>query len=161
MTYDISKEWCLAMAELEVGATPGAGSLAMRPYIEEETMLAEAATEDSRIAFGRFINLMRRSHTLSIEKLAEDADIDIGELMSIEEDTHYTPKPRTVYQLASVFNVSRSRLMGLSGLVRPKDAHFLEEVVRYAARSESLATLSAVEQAALDGMIAVLSKRKG
>ena len=160
MTYEISKEWCLAMAELEVGATPGAGSLAMRPYVEGETMQAEAAAEDSRVAFGRFISLMRRQRGLSIEKLADDADIDVGELLSIEEDAHYMPEPRTVYQLASAFKVSRSRMMELSGLVKPKDAHFLEEAVRYAARSESMAVLSAEEQAALDGMIAVLSEKE-
>jgi len=133
----------------------------MRPYIPDETMLAEAAAEDSRVAFGRFVSLMRRKRQLSIEGLAEVIDIDVGELMSIEEDAHYTPEPRTVYQLASSFEISQGRLMELAGLAKPKDTHFLEKAVRYAARSEPTAALSAEEQAALDGMIAVLSEREG
>ena len=159
MRFEISKEWCLAAAELERGVTPGAGALAMRPYVQGETMEAEAAIEDSRIAFGRFVHLMRRQRRLSIEKLAEEADLDIGELMSIEEDAHHTPEPRTIYQLASIFHVSQGRLMELAGLVRPKDVRFMQEAVRYAARSESVEALSSDEQAALDGLITVLSEK--
>ena len=49
--------------------------------------------------------------------------------------------------------------MGLSGLTVPKDISYVEEAVRYAARSESLSKLTPDEQAALDGLIAVLSEK--
>jgi hypothetical protein len=49
--------------------------------------------------------------------------------------------------------------MGLSGLTRSKDMSFVEDAVKYAARSESLEDLSEEEQAALDGLIAVLGSK--
>ena len=49
--------------------------------------------------------------------------------------------------------------MGLSGLTKPKDVSYVEEAVRYAARSESIEELSAEEQAALYGLIFVLSEK--
>ncbi len=50
--------------------------------------------------------------------------------------------------------------MGLSGLTRTKEAGFISEAMRYAARSESLEDLNDDEQAALDGLIMVLSEKK-
>ena len=49
--------------------------------------------------------------------------------------------------------------MGLSGLTRPKDIQYVEAAVRYAAKSESIASLSPEEQAALEGLISVLSEK--
>ena len=102
---------------------------------------------------------MRRGRGWSVEKLADNADIEVGEILSIEEDAHYFPDIRTVYQMADVFSVSQIRLMELSGLSKPKDVRFVEDAVRYAARSESIAALSDEEQAALDGLISVLSEK--
>jgi len=161
MKIEVTKEWCMTMAQHEADAEIGAGLLAVDPVFDGETALVETMKDESRVAFGRFINLMRRKQGLSIEKLAKDADVDIGEIMSMEEDVHYTPEPRTIYQLATVFHVSQGRLMELSGLMQPKDVQFVEEAVRYAARSESIEALTAEEQAALDGLISVLSEKKG
>ena len=102
---------------------------------------------------------MRRQQKLSVEALAERADVDVAEVMSIEADAHYLPDSRTLYQLALIFKVSHKRLMGLSGLTRPKDIQYVEEAVRYAAKSESIASLSPEEQAALEGLISVLSEK--
>lgn len=160
MKIKVTKEWCMAMAKHEADAEVGAGLIAADPFFDEETAPAEARTEDSRIAFGRLVNLMRRQRKLDLEKLAEDADVDLSELVSIEEDAHHKPEPRTVYQLANYFNVPRPGLMQLSGLSIPKSAEFVDEAVRFAARSESVERLTPEELAALESFIAVLSKQK-
>lgn len=158
MKIDVTKEWCTTMAQKEAGADVGAGLIAADPIFNGEAELDDFIRDESRLAFGRFVRLMRRGRGWRIEQLAEKADVEVGEIMSIEDDVHYFPEPRTVYQFASVFSVSRKRLMVLSGLTKPKDIQFVNEAVRYAARSESIEALSDAEQAALDGLISVLNK---
>lgn len=117
--------------------------------------------DDTRIAFGRFVELMRRRRALTVEQLAERADLDVGELVSIEDNLHYTPEPRTVYQLARAFNVPQQRLLQLAGLTAGGDARLRHEAVRFAARSESVQKLSKEERAALEEFVAVLSRQDG
>lgn len=151
MKIEVTKDWCKTMALREGDAEVGAGFIAVDPIIDGQT------APESRLALGRFVHLMRRQRKLSLEQLADDADVDVGELMSIEMDAHHLPDPRTIYQLANLFGVSPKKLMALSGLTKPKDISYVEEAVRYAARSESIEDLSAEEHAALDGLILVLS----
>ena len=119
------------------------------------------SVDDTRIAFGRFVELMRRRKSLTLEQLAERAGLDVGELVSIEDDVRYTPEPRTVYQLARAFNVPQQRLLQLAGLSVGGDAHLRHEAVRFAARSDSVQRLSKEERAALEDFVAVLSRQDG
>lgn len=159
MKINIPKEWCLNMAALEGDAEISAGSLAIDPIFDGD-VLPDEAPEELSIAFGRFVRLMRRDKGLSIEKLADDADIDIGDLVSIEDDTHYKPDPRTVYQLANVFGVPRAKLLEISGLTIPRDENLFEEAMRFAARSDPMVELTVEERAALDAFVSVLSDPK-
>ncbi len=158
MKINVTKAWCEKMARREAYAEVGAGLLAIDPTFEIESV-SETSSDETRFVLQRFIELGRRGMGLSVEQLAEQADIEIAELISIESDIHHLPEPRTLYQLAQVFEVSQVKLMELSGLTNPKDVNYLEEAVRYAARSESIEKLNPEEQAALDGLISVLSKK--
>lgn len=158
MKIEVTKDWCKAMAQHEAGVEVGAGLIAADPIFDGEAA-HDITFDESRIALGRFVHLIRRQRKLSLEGLAECADVDLPELMSIELDAHYIPEPRTIFQLANVFHVSQKKLMGLSGLTKPKDTKYIEEAVRYAANSASIENLTAEEQAALDGLISVLSEK--
>ncbi len=118
------------------------------------------ASEETAIAFSRFVQLARRNRRLTVEKLAEDADIELRELVSIEESVNYKPDLRTVYQLANYFGVQRAKLLQVAGLTMPKDSHIANEAVRFAARSEPTAALTAEERSALEAFVSVLSERK-
>lgn len=146
------------MAELEIGHEVGAGMTALDPLSTAAAASADNSDE-SRLALGRFVSLARRRGRLSLEDLAAKADVDVGELLSIERDAQHLPETRTIYQLANVFGVSQRKLMGLSGLTKQKDVKYVDEAIRYAARSESIAVLTSEEEAALEGLIAVLSER--
>ena len=151
----------MRMAQLEGDAEIGAGRLAVDPVFDGEA--APSATSDEEgpsIAFGRFVNLMRRQRGLSLEKLADDSDADMTDLVEIESDPHHKPDLRTVYQLANYFDVPRSGLLQMAGLTVPKDATLFNEAVRFAARSEPTAALSPEEGAALESFVAVLSEQK-
>jgi HTH-type transcriptional regulator, competence development regulator len=159
MKINIPKAWCLRMAQLEGDAEIGAGALAVDPVFDGETALAESPEETS-LAFSRFVRLARRSRGLTVESLAERADVELAELLTIEEDSRYKPNLRTVYQLANYFGVQRANLLQVAGLTAPKDNHLVIEAVRFAARSESVAALTAEERAALDAFVSVLSEQK-
>ena len=79
MKIDITKEWCLRMAQREADTDSeiGAGLLAFDPVFRGESVPALEPQEEPRIAFGRFVRLMRRDRGLTLEKLAEDADLAV------------------------------------------------------------------------------------
>lgn len=161
MKLERSKEWWMARARREGDSVIGAGLLAFDPEPDERRLNVQAAViEETRIAFGRFVKLMRRRRGLSLEQLAQAADLDTGELIEIEGDVHYVPEPRTVFKLAQTFEVSQQRLLQLAGLAVANDAGFRQEAVRFAARSESVQNLTNEENSALEAFIAVLSERE-
>ena len=171
MKLDIEKEWCIRMAQLEGDAEIGAGRLAVDPVFDGETVPALAGDREApsvwdeaheighSLAFGRFVRLMRRQRGLTLEELADDADIDMAVLFEVENDPHHRPELRTAYQLANYFKVPRSGVMQMAGLTAPKDTRLFDEAVRFAARSEPTAELTSEESAALEAFVTVLSER--
>ncbi len=157
MTFNITKGWCRTAGTREDGLDIAAGVIAADPIFTHEGG-ADDSPEASRLALGRFINLMRRNQGLSIEDLAQQADIEIGDLLSLENNAPYLPDARTLYQLSEVFDVSQEKLMGLSGLTHSKDDNYVEQAVRYAAKSASVEVLSDEEHSILNGFISVLSE---
>ncbi len=161
MRIGITKEWCLKMAQLEDDSEIGAGMIAIDPVFDGEQATQEASEQsEPSIAFSRLLRLMRRNQGLSVEKLAEDAKIEMEELVGIEEDAHFRPKVRTVYQIANYFQLSQANLLQVARLTTPRDPRLAEEAVRFAARSEPVVALTPEERAALDAFVAVLSERK-
>jgi len=153
-----TKGWWLERAAREEGRTIGAGTPG--PSVMEERSPGVAAVfgfEENRIAFGRFVNLMRRSRQLTVDELAQNADLDASELLIIEDNLHSVPEPRTVFRLAQFFEVPQGRLMQLAGLTTPSDTRLRQEAVRFAARSESIEALTPEQRAALEAFVAVLS----
>lgn len=160
MKFHIPATWCENMARKEIGMEIGAGLIAIDPSFEEEKSVSSSAiNDDSKIPLNRFVNLMRRKKGLTLEQLADKADIDLRDLLNIEEDAHYTPDVRAIYKLSQIFDVSQKKMMALSGLTKPKNKEYIEEAVLYAARSASIEQLNADELAALEGFISVLSEK--
>jgi len=155
MRIHVTPEWCLAMARREGDLEVGAGLRA--PHVEPEE--GASSLVEARIAFGRFVHLVRRKRGISIERLAKDASLDLAEVVRIEDDLHYNPDPRTVYQLARVFGLPQRPLTELAGLAVPKSERFRSEAIKFAARSESMEALSVEESQALEEFIRVLSER--
>jgi HTH-type transcriptional regulator, competence development regulator len=162
MKIEFTKEWCLRMADLEAQASAVDAGIGVPAADLEKVNHVEASTVtdlDPNIAFGRFVRLMRRNKKLSLEKLAEDAQVEVTELVEIEEDARHRPDPRTVFQLAHHFGLPTSKLMQLAGLRQPKDNRLFEEAVRFAARSDPVESLSKEERAALEAFVSVLSEK--
>src|SRR4051812_21643076 len=103
MKIVFTKEWCMRMAGLEADAEIGAGTLAVDPILDGASVpeAGQVADDKTAYAFSRFVRLSRRNRGLSVETLAEQADVEIAELVTIEENGQYKPDLRTVYQLAN------------------------------------------------------------
>lgn len=160
MKLNVSKEWCLRMAQFEGDAEIGAGSLASDAAFTTESAPAAAEGKGASLAFGRFVRLMRYHRGVSIQKLAEDADVDLTDLLEIESNPRHKPELRTTYQLARYFNVPKSSLMQVAGLTTSKDVPLQDEAVRFAARSEPTSKLTPEEGAALEAFVVALNKQQ-
>lgn len=145
--------WLLQMSDAEGNCDLSVGGLA-----HEFGMVAptNAAPSVARTAFAKLIELRRRERRMSVEQLAQRADIDLGEVVGLERGDPSTPEPRTVYKLAAVLELPQDKLMQLSGLTKPKDTRFAQEAVRFAARSEPLDKLSREEHEALEEFVKFL-----
>jgi len=159
MKFD--EEWCMRMAQLEGDAEIGAGRLAFDPIFDGETVPGSASDKEGpNIAFGRFVSLLRRRRGLGLEKLAEEADVDLTDLVKIETDPHHEPKLRTAHRLADHFNLPRSGFVQLAGLTAPMDARLFDEAVRFRARSATTTALTPEESAALEEFVAALGEQE-
>lgn len=154
MKIQFTKDWCVRMAQMEIEA--GSDMEIGAAKLEARTDL----TMDANVTFGRFVRLLRRSRRQSLEHLANEAEIEISELVEIEEDNHHKPEPRTVYQLAKHFALSMPKMMQLAGLSAPKDTSLYEAAIRFAARSEAVEDLNDIERTALEAFVSVLSEKK-
>jgi len=165
MKLNLSKEWLTKHAERDdkVDVSAGVFSIDMLKYQQQHSQrvssIDASAEDDPRPAFGKLINLWRRKKGWRMEDLAEKAKIDLAELIEIERDMHYTPEPRTVYQLSRTLGLSNERLLQLSGNVIARDHTLGQEAVRFAARSESVEKLNKDEQRALEEFVKFLSEK--
>jgi transcriptional regulator with XRE-family HTH domain len=165
MKMNLSKEWLTTRVERDENADVSAGMLdlsrlqAEPPTARVESIHASVETENLHPAFGRLINLWRRKRGLRMDALADRAQIDLTELIEIERNLHYTPEPRTVYQLAKTLGLPSERMLELSGNLVVRDSSLGEEAVRFAARSESVEKLSKDEQRALEEFVKFLSEK--
>ena len=147
-----NRDWLLKMANLEDSVQSiSAGGMA-----EGLGMLTKPEASYPRV-LSRLIELARRKLGYTVEKLAEDARVDLMELVNIEDHEEYQPSVRTIYQLSSTLNLPAEKLLALAGLVEAKPNKSLgEAAIRFAARSETNAKLTRSEKEALDEFVKVL-----
>ena len=103
-----------------------------------------------RDAFRLFVELLRRKHKLTVDELAQRAEIDRREIIAMERTVGYRPSPRTLYKLSQFFQIPERRFLVLAGAVKEVPESFRGEASRFAAQSESFATLTSEEKKALD-----------
>ena len=111
----------------------------------------------TQLAFGKLVELSRRKLGLNREQLAQQAEVDVVEVLSIERGSETAAEPRTVFKLAQVLQLPTERLLELSGLATRSDNRLDEAAVRFAACSESVDKLSSDEQRALQEFVKTLA----
>jgi transcriptional regulator with XRE-family HTH domain len=160
MKFNTDRKWLERRAEQEDRHFISVGGLISTLDPTCQTEVAETPSiETTKTAFVRLLQLTRREKQLSLEMLAEKADVDLAELLKIETDEAFTPGLRTVHQLASALDLPAKKLMVLAGLLQLKDPHLQQASVRFAARSEPIGNVSPEEHAALEEYVKFLNER--
>ena len=146
------RDWLLQAAEIEDSCRSlSVGGLA------NDLGMPSLGLSSVQPVFGRLIEYARRKQGLSVEKLAERADIDLEAIVEIETQDRAVPEVRTVYQLAQALKLPIDRLMEVAGLVTPKP-EVKRAALRFAARSEPTAKLSRDEREAFEEFVKVLAE---
>ena len=160
MKFNTDRKWLERRADQEDRHFITVGGLISTLDPTCQTELANTQSiETTKTAFVRLLQLARRERRLSLEKLAEKADIDLAVLVKIETDEAFEPDLRTVHQLASVLDLPAKKLMVLAGLLHVKDAGLRQASVRFAARSEPIGNVSPEEHAALEEYVKFLNEQ--
>lgn len=159
MKFNTDRKWLERRADQEDRHFISVGGLisTLDPACQAE-LSSTPNLETTKTAFVRLLQLTRRERRLTLEKLAEKADVDLAELLKIETDEAFTPNLRTVHQLASVLDLPAKKLMVLAGLLQVKDASLQQASVRFAARSEPIGNVSPEEHAALEEYVKFLNE---
>ena len=110
-------------------------------------------------AFGALVQLLRRDHKLTVDQLASAVQVAAPELISIEFDPKYVPKPRTVFQLSKYFGLPDRPLMKLANVTTVHSDRLRDAAVRFAASSSKVMELSREERAALTEFVHFLASQ--
>lgn len=109
---------------------------------------------------GRLVQMTRRKDRLTPVQLADRIRVAPEEITSIEKDSRFSPKPRTMHQLARYVNVPSSTLLRLLPNARQKDGALNEAAHKFAASSDNLPGLSRAERKVFNDFVKFLSSHK-
>ena len=124
-----------------------------------DTMALISAGETENI-LGRFVQMTRRKDRLTPAQLADRIRVAPEEITSIERDPNFSPKPRTVHQLARYVDVPSSSLLHLLPNAGKRDVALNEAAHRFAASSDNLPGLSKSERKVLNEFVKFLASHK-
>jgi HTH-type transcriptional regulator, competence development regulator len=150
------QEWLLRQAALEDNCYVSSGGLVTAV---EELQAKRMGANVMRSAFAQLVRLFRRERQMTQDQFAEDLDVELGEIVSLEGGDLIRPSPRTIHKLSEKMKVPSSKLFVLSGLAEARDTGIQDESLKFAARSQPLETLSAGEHQVLSEWVKYLCEK--
>lgn len=155
----MNREWLRRMADLEdsCGAV-SVGGLAHELGLLEAPRDADVVT---RTAFSKLIELARRRAGLGVEALAQQANLEVADIIQLERGNGTGLAPRVVFQLCAALGLPQAGVMELAGLTSRTGEGVTEAAARFAARSEGVEQLTAEERNALQEFEKVLAGANG
>ncbi len=109
-----------------------------------------------RFVFREVVRSLRKKKNLSVDELAHELGIDREEIVAMERQDHYQPKPLILYKLSQFYGIPQRQLAALAGAVSDVPPTLREQASRFAAQSESFAKLSPEERRTLDEFVKFL-----
>jgi hypothetical protein len=159
MNIRYSNEWLRRKISADPDAEPAAGSAPEAIASENTAAVGERIAPQLRHGLAFFVRQLRCRADLTIPQLALVADVSEDDLRRIEHDPHFTAGARLIYQLSEYFSVPLTELSQMAGLTQEIDRAFFNEVMRYAAYSDGVSTLTEQQRAALDSFVALVHQR--
>lgn len=115
----------------------------------------------SEAALGLLVHMTRRRDRLSIVQFAERVRVSAEEVTAIEKDPSYSPRPRTIHNLAEYVKVPAKSLLNLLPDAPVLDHSLDDAVHKFAASSDDLSGLSRAERRSLNDFVKFLSIYNG
>jgi transcriptional regulator with XRE-family HTH domain len=131
------------------------------PVQEHQEFVEEGVHSLEANVLGAVVVQIRRRDRLTVAQLADRVRVDEDEIISIEQDRHFSPEPRTLHQLSTYMKVPAVSLMKLTPDAANADEEFHDIALKFAASSEDLSALSRVERRRLNEFVKFLAKHKG
>jgi len=111
-----------------------------------------------RYVFHEVVRKLRQLRGLTINQLAEQLDLDPGEVVAMERNFAYRPSPLTLHKMSNFYEIPQVRFNALAGATKEIPADLREQASRFAAQSESFSKLTREEKKLLDEFVKVLKK---
>lgn len=128
------------------------------PNVVEDESSTNERKQELHHAFGLFVRHWRLREKLTVEALANKAQVKADHIESIECDITFRTPPRTIYNLARVFSISPQKLMVIAGSADNYDDPIAEEALKFAAKSDGVSSLNREEQKLLSEFIKFVSE---
>ena len=172
MKLCVNNDWLRRQIETDTDTNVEAGrairrsaDIAKAAEAAQQT-LAQAAPKGetapkTEAALSLLVQLTRRRDKLSTAQFAERLRISAEELAAIETNPTYSPKPRTIHNLAEYVKVPANVLLNLLPDAPVIDRSLDAAVHRFAASSDNLSDLSRSERRGLNDFVKFLTVYKG
>lgn len=162
MQLKVTSEWLDRKLKKVDDSSVGVGCMTREEFAREaEAQRVTPSAIESDNQLGRVVMFVREEKGWSQERLADLADIEKSEIISIETISSFVPKARTIYRLAQTLNFSHKKLMELVGLMEAnpgvteqKDAYY-----RFAAHSRHVSELTGDDYDTIRTLVEVLSDK--
>jgi ribosome-binding protein aMBF1 (putative translation factor) len=157
MKFAFSQEWLerkLAHCDDSNVAAAGTTFDQFKRDMEQRTVTPPVLS-DIPTDLGKVVRFVREQKGWSRADLAQLADIDEGDVDSIETIAEYNPSPRTVIRLADTCHLSRKKFMELAQ--HRQSTATGNPVLRFAANSGTTSSVSEEEYKAICALIDTLS----
>ena len=161
----ISREllWQKIVTDSDIDVDAGLPAAAFRESDEpaelEKILEDNVGIEPPRAFLGAILREVRRREGLTIDMLAEQTRVEVTELRGLEQDPEFRPRPRTVHKLAERLSLPQAEVARLAGSIVVNDNATLIEGYRFAAKSDDLSTMNAVDRAQLSAFVDTIMAR--
>lgn len=156
--FSASKQWYrqIASVEAEVEEMSAGASFLIKKDIQEEKL----SLKETRLGegFSTLLRMLRLEAGLSFEKLSKKINANIQELILLEKQVGYKASPRTLVALSELYKIPSKSFLKIGGALKNTDQKLDDEVIRFAAESESFDRLTKEEKILLQKIIKTLAE---
>ncbi len=155
MTQPESNDWLQRAIELEDQHDGPIGAGVMLHRFEKffENLANAEKRHLAPLSFYYFVHYSRRKRQMSVADLAQQAEIEFKELMSLERDTQFKLGRESVVKLAKFFCVDENALIKLARLDKPHfDPTWEEGPIQFPEKVASTGELSEIERVVINAL---------
>lgn len=159
--FTATNKWYELAAESEAGVShlsAGPSDLSISGLLGNDVVLKKDIREIRRLErFSILLKMLRLNSKLSVNDLASKLDLDVDEIIFLERQVGSRASPRTLVVLAKFYGIPAQVFLQLIGASKAKNDVIEEEMIRFAAESESFEKLTSREKKRLNRVVKVIS----